>query len=74
MKFLEELREIWQSVYSLLENDFSNSTLQLWFGSIQLVYLGEDVVILTIEKDCKKNFVETKYIDILRDHFATVLS
>lgn len=73
MNSLSELKEIWQAVYALLGKDFSNSTLQTWFGNIDLVYLGEEVVLLTIDKDFKKKFIDLKYIDILKDHFYTVL-
>ena len=73
MNSLSELKEIWQAVYALLEKDFSNSTLNTWFGNIELVFLGEDVVLLTIDKDFKKKFIDLKYIDILKDHFYTVL-
>ena len=70
---MNELNEIWQAVYALLGEDFSSSTQQLWFGGIRLVYLGEDAALMTIESDFKKNLIDTKYMDILKDHFKQVL-
>ena len=73
MNSLDELKEIWQAVYSLLSKDFSSSTLELWFGGIRLVYLDDEVALMTIDKDFKKEFIDRKYIDILKDHFYMCL-
>ena len=73
MNSLDELKEIWQAVYALLGKDFSTSTLELWFGGIRLVYLGDDVALMTIDKDFKKEIIDRKYIDILKDHFYVCL-
>ena len=73
MNSLDELKEIWQAVYTLLSKDFSSSTLELWFGGIRLVYLGDDVALMTIDKDFKKEIIDRKYIDILKDHFYMCL-
>lgn len=73
MNSLDELKEIWQAVYALLGKDFSSSTLELWFGGIRLVYLDDEVALMTIDKDFKKEFIDRKYIDILKDHFYMCL-
>lgn len=73
MNSLDELKEIWQAVYGLLSKDFSSSTLELWFGGIRLVYLDDEVALMTIDKDFKKEFIDRKYIDILKDHFYMCL-
>ena len=73
MNPFDDLREIWQAVYASLGTIFSQSSLELWFKDIKLIYVGEDIALLTIEKDFKKEFIENKYIDILKDSFSQIL-
>lgn len=74
MNSLDELNKIWQEVYKLLgEVFFSSSTLNLWFGGIQLVYLDDEVALMTIDSDFKKSIIDTKYTDTLKDHFTQFL-
>lgn len=73
MNSLDELKELWQAVYKSLGEDFSTSTLELWFGSIKLVYLADDLALMTIDKDFKKKIIDSKYADVLKDHFYNCL-
>ena len=73
MNSLDELKELWQAVYSSLGENFSSSTLELWFGGIKLVYLADDVALMTIDKDFKKKIIDSKYPDVLKDHFYNCL-
>lgn len=73
MNSLDELKELWQAVYKSLGEDFSSSTLELWFGGIKLVYLADDVALMTIDKDFKKKIIDSKYPDVLKDHFYNCL-
>lgn len=73
MHYLEELRDIWKAVFALLGEDFSSSSCDLWFGSMELVYLSDDTALLTIESDFKKQHIGDKYMDLLRERFYTVL-
>ena len=63
MNQFDDLREIWQAVYASLGSIFSQSSLELWFKDIKLIYVGEDLALLTIEKDFKKEFIESKSTD-----------
>lgn len=73
MNPFDGLNEVWQAVYASLGNIFSSSSLELWFKDIKLIYMGEDTALMTIEKDFKKEFIEAKYIDLLKDTFSSVL-
>ena len=73
MNSFHELSEIWQAVYALLGEDFSSSTLDLWFGEVKLVYLSENTALMTIASDFKRNLIESKYTEILRDKFKEAL-
>ena len=73
MQSFEALNEIWQAVYATLGNFFSQSTVELWFKDMRLIYLGDDIALLTILQSFKKKFIENQYIDILKDSFSSVL-
>lgn len=75
MNSLSALAAVWQSVYELLgEGDmFSNSSRELWFGSVQLIYLSDKLALLTIPVDFKCKIIKNKYIDILKEHFYNYL-
>ena len=73
MQSFEALNEIWQAVYSSLGSVFSQSTVELWFKDIKLIFLSNDIALLTIEKAFKKEFIENKYIEVLKDSFCSVL-
>ena len=66
---LSELKSIWLQVYASLSNDFSDSSRELWFGSIGLIHLSDKLALLTIPVDFKCNIIKTKYIDVLKEHF-----
>jgi len=73
MQSFEALNEIWQAVYATLGNFFSQSTVELWFKDMRLIYLGDDIALLTILQSFKKKFIENQYIDVLKDSFSSVL-
>lgn len=73
MTSLSELATIWQNIYQSLGEVFSNSSRELWFGSMQLIRLSDKLALLTTPVDFKCNIVKTKYIDILKDHFYSYL-
>ncbi len=73
MNSFDDLQEILESAIAPLQPMLSSSSFKLWFGSVRLVYLNEDTAILTVDKDLKRNIIQDKYLDVLRDNFATVL-
>lgn len=73
MNSFEGLREIWNAVFAELLKVFSKTTADLWFKEVRLIYLGDDIALLTTELDFKKEWIESKYIDILKDSFSAVL-
>lgn len=73
MYSFKELKEIWQAVYASIGNVFSASSTELWFSGIQLVYLDKDLALMTIPSDFKKQILDTKFPDVLKEHFYNCL-
>ena len=73
MTGFDSLNEIWLAVYDSLGKIFAQSSLELWFKDIKLIYLGEDIAILTIDKGFKKEFIDSKYLDVIKNAFEMIL-
>ncbi len=73
MNSFAELQEIWDSVAAPFSELLSTSSFDLWFGSVRLVFLNEDTALLTVDRDLKRNILNDKYLDPIRDNFYNVL-
>ena len=73
MYSFKELSEIWSAVYASIGKVFSSSSTELWFSGIQLVYLDNDLALMTIPSDFKKQILDTKFPDVLKEHFYNCL-
>ena len=70
---MDELNKIWTAVYDSMRADFSESSLELWFGSVRLFYLSNELALLSHNVDFKYNIIKSKYIDLLKEHFENCL-
>ncbi len=68
-----QLKEIWQAVYESIGSAFSASSTELWFKEIRLVYLDNELALMTIPSDFKKQILDTKFPDVLKEHFYNCL-
>ena len=73
MSSMDELNKIWTAVYDSMRADFSESSLELWFGSVRLFYLSNELALLSHNVDFKYNIIKSKYIDLLKEHFENCL-
>ena len=73
MYSFKDLKEIWQAVYSSIGNVFSASSTELWFSGIQLIHLDNELALMTIPLDYKKQIIDTKFPDVLKEHFYNCL-
>ncbi len=73
MYSFNELKEIWQAVYESIGSVFSASSTELWFKEIRLVYLDNTLALMTIPSDFKKQILDTKFPDVLKEHFYNCL-
>ena len=73
MYSFKELKEVWNAVYESIGGAFSSSSTELWFKDIQLVYLDNSLALMTIPSDFKKQILDTKFPDVLKEHFYNSL-
>ena len=67
--------EIWQMALKELSDllQFSEISMNLWFGSIQMKILTETTAYLQINDDFKKSIVDSKYLSDIREALRRVL-
>ena len=67
--------EIWEMAKVNLQKqlDFSDISMNLWFGSMILKVLTEDTAYFQIENDFKQNIINTRYLDDIKKVMAEIL-
>lgn len=67
--------EIWEMAKVNLQKNlnFSDISMNLWFGSMVLKVLTENTAYFSIENDFKQNIINTRYIDDIKAAMAEIL-
>ncbi len=67
--------EIWEVAKLSLKNklNFSDISMDLWFGSMILKVLNESTAYFQIENDFKQNIIKTRYLDDIKAAMAEIL-
>ncbi|HPU17397.1 MAG TPA: DnaA N-terminal domain-containing protein, partial [Bacillota bacterium] len=65
----DELSAIWELVDVELQKNFSDTTRQLWFGDLSLVYIDDSRAILMGNSEFKRNIIEKRYLGVIEDAF-----
>ena len=69
------LGDIWLHVIDALKknHNLSDITVNLWFDSMEMKDLTSDTVYLSTDNDIKKNIIESKYADIIKEELKNIL-
>ena len=69
------LGDIWLHVIDALKtnHNLSDITVNLWFDSMEMKELTSDTVYLSTDNDIKKNIIESKYADIIKEELKNIL-
>ncbi|NLK39424.1 MAG: chromosomal replication initiator protein DnaA [Clostridiales bacterium] len=73
MQSLDDVKNVWSLVKDKMKEDFSQTTLDLWFGNLDLISLTESRAVFMINSDFKRNIIINKYHDIISTHMADIL-
>lgn len=68
--------EVWEIAKAELKNilpDFSEVSMRLWFGSMELKVLTADKAYFQIESDYKQNIIKSRYAEDIKKAMAKVL-
>ena len=64
---------LWHDIVEKLKEEFSETTVGLWFGSATIGSLDGDSVTIVAEDDFKKSIIEKKYLPVLERMFEELL-
>ena len=64
---------LWHDIVEKLKEEFSETTVGLWFGSATIGSLDGDSVTIVAEDDFKKSIIEKKYLPMLERMFEELL-
>ena len=64
---------LWHDIVEKLREEFSETTVGLWFGSATIGSLDGDSVTIVAEDDFKKSIIEKKYLPVLERMFEELL-
>ncbi len=64
---------IWQSVLALIREKLPEAAYKLWFPETELYLLDDKKAVIKIASNLKKNILETKFKDTIKEALATVI-
>ncbi len=78
--YIEEIREVWNMVKESFRSKLSETTVNLWFGDIDILRFeesprtpGEFTLTMGIASEFKHKIVQDKYIDSIQEEFSRLL-
>ena len=72
-KYLDEVREVWKLVKESFRAKLSETTINLWFGEVDIISFEDDTITLGIPSEFKLNILKNKYIEDIRQGFCEML-
>ncbi len=72
-KYLEEIGQIWNMVMDSFRETLSETTVNLWFGDVEIISFENDVLTIGSPGEFKFNTIKDKYIDKIKEKFSEVL-
>ena len=72
-KYLEELGQIWSLVMDSFRETLSETTINLWFGDVEIISFENDTLTIGSPGEFKFNTIQNKYIDKIRQKFCELL-
>ena len=72
-KYLEEIGQIWNLVKESFLDSLSETTINLWFGDVEIVSFENDTLTLGSPGEFKFKTIQEKYIDSIRRRFCELL-
>ncbi len=67
---MQELTTLWNAVLERLRSNYKSDVIDLWFGDAKLVIFDEHQTVIALKNDFKKNIVQKRYYDVLKETVA----
>ena len=71
--YLEEIGQIWNLVKESFLDKLSETTINLWFGDVEIISFENDILTIGSPGEFKFNTIRDKYIGEIRDRFCELL-
>lgn len=71
--YLEEIRQVWEMVKDSFRDRLSETTINLWFGSVEINEYHDDIITMSIASEFKFKIIQDKYIDDINFAFNRLL-
>ena len=72
-QYIEEIRQVWDLVKESFRNSLSDTTVNLWFGEIDILSFSQDLITMGIPSEFKYGIVREKYLDKIQSEFSRLL-
>lgn len=72
-KYMDEIRQIWEMVKDTFRGKLPESTLNLWFGELEVISFRDDTITMGIASEFKFKIVKEKYINDIQTAFCQLL-
>ena len=72
-EYIEEIRQVWDLVKESFRKSLSDTTVNLWFGEIDILSFSRDLITMGIPSEFKYSIVKEKYLDKIQSEFCRLL-
>ena len=72
-RYMEEIREVWEMVKDSFREKLSETTINLWFGELEIISFHDDTITVGTSSEFKFKIINEKYIDDIRAGFCKLL-
>ena len=71
-KYMEEIRQVWELVKDSFRDRLSETTINLWFGELEVISFENDTITMGIASEVKFNIIRDKYLESIKSAFCSL--
>lgn len=73
VSYLNEIKELWNTVKEMLRENLNVSVVNLWFGDIEVTSFDGETLRLSISTEYKKKTVEERFLSLIQEKFEELV-
>ena len=73
MAYLDEMKELWETVKSGFSDTLSADTIDLWFGKLKLDGYSDNTLTMSTDSPFKYDIITSRYLERIRSEFSKLL-
>ena len=71
--YVEEMREVWEMVKTSFREKLSDTTIQLWFGDVEILAFENNRISMGIASEFKLKIIRDQYLEDIEKAFCRIL-